>query len=102
MQAPAYPTEAKAMRERGTVILRLTVGVDGTPGAIEVSRSSGHRRLDKAAADEVARWTFNPAIKDGRPVAETISVPVQFALDENIETISAPSDALDTIIQREG
>jgi protein TonB len=49
---------------------------------VDVNRSSGDRRLDLAARDQVLRhWRFRPAIRDGRAVRAIGLVPIDFSLD---------------------
>ncbi|MFT4089574.1 MAG: energy transducer TonB [Asticcacaulis sp.] len=75
---PAYPPQAKARHEQGTVILRLQVRGDGSVGDIQVRTSSGSMRLDQAATDAVRRWKFKPATQGGRPVDSWAVVPITF------------------------
>lgn len=78
---PAYPIEALRSGQTGTVLLQVLVDTDGRPLQVDVTRSSGHRSLDRAARRHVlARWTFRPALQDGRPVQAIGLVPVEFAL----------------------
>lgn len=76
--APTYPAEALRVGEGGTVVLRVEVAADGTPANIEFARRSGSRELDRAAREAVRQWRFNPATRNGEPVASTIEVPVEF------------------------
>jgi periplasmic protein TonB len=78
---PAYPGEALARGEAGTVLLRLSIGLDGRVERVEKLRSSGFPTLDDAAMSAVARWRFQPARADGRPVASQRDQPVRFVLD---------------------
>jgi protein TonB len=75
-----YPARAARLGHEGTVVLRVHVGTKGAPIAVEVLSSSGHRSLDRAARAAVERWSFSPASRGGRPVAQWIRVPVRFAL----------------------
>lgn len=78
---PAYPREALRAGHRGTVLLQVLVDTDGKPLQVDVARSSGHRSLDRTAQRHVlTRWTFRPAVQDGRPVQAIGLVPVEFAL----------------------
>ena len=78
---PSYPREALREGLRGTVLLQVLVDTDGKPLQVDVAQSSGHRSLDRAAQRHVlARWTFRPALQDGRPVQAIGLVPVEFAL----------------------
>lgn len=80
--APIYPREALLSGIEGTVLLQVLVGVDGRPLEVTIQRSSGHRDLDAAARKQVLRkWTFRPAMKDGRAVQAIGIVPIDFSLD---------------------
>jgi protein TonB len=80
--APAYPRAALRAGIEGTVLLQVLVDVDGRPLQVDVNRSSGDRRLDLAARDQVLRhWRFRPAIRDGRAVQAIGLVPIDFSLD---------------------
>jgi len=79
---PDYPVAALRARSEGTVLLRVEVDARGRPAAVEIERSSRSRDLDRAARDAVLQWTFDPAIEDGRPVASTVTVPVDFRVEE--------------------
>jgi len=76
----AYPREAIALHQQGTVILRVLVGSDGLPRTIEIDRSSGSRSLDNAARDAVRRWTFQPGTRNGVATALWARVPIKFDL----------------------
>lgn len=79
---PPYPRDALREGLEGTVVLRLLVDVDGRPIDVVVERSSGHRVLDAAARRHVlAKWTFRPAIRNGRAVQAVGLLPVEFSLD---------------------
>ena len=78
---PPYPRDALRDRATGTVLLEVLVDVDGRPLEVKISQSSGHRGLDNAARRHVlARWRFEPAMRDGRPVQAIGIVPVDFVL----------------------
>lgn len=85
---PAYPWLARVAGWEGTVVLRVTIEGDGRPSAVMVATSSGYALLDAAAKDAIARWTFLPATRGGRPVRSTVNVPVRFRLTE--EHTNAP------------
>ncbi len=78
---PEYPRASARARSEGTVLLRVLVDVDGRPLQVEVHESSGDRRLDAAARDQVLqRWRFRPAMQDGRAMQAIGLVPIQFKL----------------------
>lgn len=64
---PRYPTESRRKREQGTVLLSLTLGLDGRVATISVARSSGFERLDQAALSAVRKWRWAPYVQDGKP-----------------------------------
>jgi periplasmic protein TonB len=76
---PEYSDEARKARYQGTVVLWLIVDQNGHPQNVRVSRSLG-MGLDQKALEAVRQWKFEPARKDGRPVAVQINVEVNFKL----------------------
>ncbi|NYZ63323.1 energy transducer TonB [Luteimonas deserti] len=77
--APDYPRAALRRGESGEVLLRVHVGVDGRTRGVDVVRSSGSARLDRAAVAAVRRWRFEPAMRNGSAVEGEVQVPVEFA-----------------------
>ncbi|HEY0505073.1 MAG TPA: energy transducer TonB [Lysobacter sp.] len=75
---PAYPEELACDNVGGQVVLMMTVGVDGRPGAVEVFRGSGIAALDKAAQEGVRDWRFKPATRGGQPQSSRLQVPINF------------------------
>jgi TonB family protein len=101
LSPPVYPQALAEQGVEGTVLLRVEVDADGKPGKIVVDKDSPAlpEALNEAAIAAVQNWTFQPATKDGKPVATSVLVPVKFALDPADETSSTEThkDALDTI-----
>lgn len=81
--APRYPREALRMGAGGTVRITVTVAADGSVERQELTVSSGNRHLDRAALETVRRWRFQPATRNGKPVAAEVSVPIVFNPDGN-------------------
>lgn len=79
---PRYPIESRRKREQGTVVLNLTLGLDGGVDNIAVSRSSGFSRLDHAALDAVRKWRWRPVIRNGQPVRVSGVVEIPFVIQE--------------------
>jgi len=77
---PPYPPAAKQQGIEGIVLLSVQVKTDGSVGAVRVARSSGHSALDEAAAQDVRRWEFSPALRDGKPVVQIVKVRVTFRI----------------------
>ncbi len=76
---PDYSEEARKAKYQGTCVLWLIVGPDGKPRDVKVARALG-MGLDQKAIEAVRNWKFEPAMKDGRPVAVQINVEVNFRL----------------------
>jgi TonB family protein len=74
---PEYSEEARKAKYQGTVVLWLIVDQNGHPQQVKVARSLG-MGLDEKAIEAVRKWTFEPAQKDGKPVAVQINVEVNF------------------------
>ena len=78
---PSYPSLSRRRGEEGTVRLNILVNPDGSVARLELVKSSGHPRLDRAAIDTVqSSWKFEPARQGGMPVAAWVIVPIQFTL----------------------
>jgi len=78
---PVYPALARRLGEQGRVMLRVLVRADGTPVEVEIDRSSGFARLDRAALDAVRKWRFIPARRGDTPVTAPVLVPISFTLE---------------------
>ena len=76
---PEYSEEARKAKYQGTVVLWCVVGADGRVHDVRVSRSLG-LGLDEKAMEAVKQWKFEPARKDGQPVAVQINIEVNFRL----------------------
>jgi TonB family protein len=55
----------------------MVVGIDGRVESAEVEVSLG-ADLDAAALDAARRWVFEPALRDGKPIAARIRAAVRF------------------------
>ncbi|HSV51176.1 MAG TPA: energy transducer TonB [Burkholderiaceae bacterium] len=78
---PTYPALSKRMGEQGKVIVRVQIGVDGTPLKAELKKSSGFDRLDKSALEYVMKCRYVAGKVAG--VAQTMwyDAPVNFVLE---------------------
>lgn len=81
--SPAYPWLSRRAGEQGRVVVRVAVDAAGDAGHVEISKSSGHARLDEAALDALRKWKFKPARRGERPVPGIVEVPVTFRLSGN-------------------
>ena len=75
---PEYPAGALRDQTRGTVVLDVTIGVDGRVVEAAVVRSIPE--LDRAALDAVRQWEFIPASVNGTPIAVIVTVIVNFSI----------------------
>lgn len=74
---PPYSEGAREARLEGTCVLKLVVGPDGRPYNIQVSRTLD-KELDEQAIRAVRQWKFEPATKDGKPVAVYVTIEIAF------------------------
>jgi periplasmic protein TonB len=74
---PDYSEEARKAHWQGTVLLWVVVGPDGKVHDVRVSRSLG-LGLDEKAMEAVKVWKFDPARKNGQPVAVEMTIEVNF------------------------
>jgi protein TonB len=71
---PAYPSAAGAIGLRGTVRLRVLIGIDGRVRQAEVT--DGDPGLTQAAAEAVKQWVYRPTLLNGAPVEVTTEADV--------------------------
>ncbi len=78
---PVYPEEAKRAKIEGTVILGITIGVNGLITKVKVLQSVP--TLDQAAIDAVKEWQYSSAWIGGQPVIYSTTVSVKFSLNSS-------------------
>jgi TonB family protein len=76
---PMYTEEARRAGIEGIVEVELTIDEQGAPQNLHVAGSLG-AGLTESAQEAVSQWRFEPAIINGRPVAEQAVVRVDFRL----------------------
>jgi TonB family protein len=79
---PEFSEKARRAHFQGTCVLLMVVDQDGKPRDIRVTKPLG-KGLDEKAVEAVRSWRFDPARKDGKPVAVEIAVEVDFHLYGN-------------------
>jgi periplasmic protein TonB len=77
---PRYPDSARRQGISGTTTLLFEVLTNGRVGNVQVESSAGHPDLDRAAADAIKQWRFEPARRGNQPVAVWLRMPVRFVL----------------------
>ena len=75
-----YPPRAIELNQQGEAVVRVRLDPDGSAVEIVLFRGSGFELLDRAALAAVRGWHFLPAVRDGRPVAAWVEIPVRFHL----------------------
>jgi TonB family protein len=75
---PVYPADAREKNITGSVVLTVVVDREGNPQDIKISRSL-YPSIDQAAIDAARQMRFEPALKDGQPVSETLLVEFYFS-----------------------
>jgi TonB family protein len=76
---PDYSDAARKAKYQGTLRIYLVIDVSGTTRDLQIQRPLG-LGLDEKAVAAVSTWKFEPAQKDGMPVAVAINVEVNFHL----------------------
>jgi TonB family protein len=76
---PEYSEAARQAKFQGTDILGLVVGPDGLPRDVWIVRGLGEG-LDEKSIETVEKWRFEPATKDGEPVAVPLNIEISFRL----------------------
>jgi TonB family protein len=95
---PEFSETARASGYQGTCVLSLVVGADGKPRDISVVRKLG-MHLDEKAIEAVSNWTFEPARKDGKPIAVKINVEVSFSLFRNVAAKVLSTEASEQVLE---
>jgi TonB family protein len=74
-----YPRQAldEGFREAAQVVLTLTVDATGVVSGVVVTEGAGHG-LDEAAVEAARKLEFEPATRDGKPVAARIRFVYRF------------------------
>lgn len=78
---PDYPRQARRLGEQGTVLLRVLVNVEGEAASVQLSKSCGSARLDRAAEEAVREWRFVPARQGNLKKEAQVIVPIVFELE---------------------
>lgn len=76
-----YTDEARKANLHGVCALEFVVGTDGHTRDIRVTQPLG-MGLDERAVEAIQRWQFEPAMKDGKPVAVKLDGHTTFRLND--------------------
>jgi protein TonB len=81
MDPPEYPRDAFRRRQEGYVVMEFTINTQGGTEDISIVEAQPRGAFDMEARRAVARWTFEPALRDGRSVPQRIRHTLEFSLD---------------------
>jgi protein TonB len=73
---PVYPDAAKASGQRGSVVLQVFIGRDGT--VQDAKFLQGSLVFARAAIDAVKQWRFKPYSMNGRAVSVQSVITLNF------------------------
>lgn len=80
-QPDSAPDPSRKADRTGLVVVTAIVGADGKVHGARVERSLG-KKWDEKALTAIKTWVFQPAMKDGHPVAVIVSIEITFDLYE--------------------
>ena len=86
MFPPKYPQAAIKARQSAHLTFNVLVDEHGEPQTVTVAHSDPPEAAPlfaQASIDAIRKWHFNPGVKDGKPHAGNIEVPIDFVLKEN-------------------
>ncbi|NLY63850.1 MAG: energy transducer TonB [Alcaligenaceae bacterium] len=73
-----YPRSAKMRGEKGTVIVRVLIGTNGTAKRVTLQRATQYASLNEAALSAVRRARFKPYMVNGVPREAMADIPIKF------------------------
>ncbi|HEY9112459.1 MAG TPA: TonB family protein [Rhodanobacteraceae bacterium] len=76
--SPSYPLQAARNQTSGYAVVEFTVSTTGSVQDPHIVDSSPRRVFDSAAIQAVQQSKFEPALKDGQPVASTVRRRIDF------------------------
>jgi len=76
---PTYSEEARQAKFQADCVLWLVIGPDGRVHDSRITRQAGYG-LEEHAMNVLPLWRFEPARKDGKPVAVQLNMEVYFHL----------------------
>lgn len=80
---PTYPSQLRAANFQGMVQAKFVVREDGKVdlSSFLVTRSD-HEAFTAAVRAAAEKWTFRPAMKNGKPVAKLVNMPFMFSISK--------------------
>ena len=91
---PVYPDEARKAGIEGLVVLEGTIDTEGNVSKVKVLKGE-HDSLNKAAAEALKQWKYEPATLKGKPMPVNITVTMNFKLGDKKEGAPKPAESTD-------
>ncbi len=79
---PAYPATLKAQGIEGDVTVSVSIDASGKVTGVSIVQSSGQAAFDRAAQQAATEERFSPAVRDGHPVAFTLTYSYRFRIQD--------------------
>jgi TonB family protein len=79
---PAYPATLKAQGIEGDVTVSVSIDAGGQVTGVSIVQSSGQAAFDQAAQQAARAERFSPAVRDGQPVAFTLTYSYRFRIQD--------------------
>ena len=76
---PEFSEEAKREKYQGVCVISTIVDAEGNPQRVQVVQQLG-KGLDQKAVEAVQQYKFEPAMRNGEPVAVEVNIEVNFWL----------------------
>ncbi|MBD3275209.1 MAG: TonB family protein [Candidatus Marinimicrobia bacterium] len=81
-----YPEEAKKQHIEGRVIVKIAISSQGKVTDASIAEGIEKGGLNEAALNAVRKVSFSPALRDDKPIAVRVLLPIQFTLDSSSDT----------------
>lgn len=79
---PQYPLAEQRAGRTGTVVIRVTIGLDGRVRGTERVSATSDAFWAAAERQALTRWRFRPATVDGRPVESSKVMTIHFRIED--------------------
>jgi TonB family protein len=94
-----YPSGYRDTGLDVTAILWLYVARDGSVGATKVLKSTGYDVFDRAATQVGEAMVFEPALRDGEPVAVWMNQAIKFNSGDSGGFLEGPAFVADDVVR---
>lgn len=81
MVQPIYPFDLRRADLSGEVNLSAIIDENGRVQNARVEQTT-HDAFNQPALDAFQQWTFQPAARDGAPIAVRVAIPMKFILSD--------------------